>query len=336
MGYGARLGGFLDFSTVLQRMRPDLQRVEDRLLAETALEFPLVGDILRALIVSGGKRLRPLLLLLAAKPFHYDLERLVPAAAGIELLHTASLIHDDSIDGASRRRGQPTLNALFDSSIVIMVGDYMFARSAMLAASTMNPRVLAVFARCLGSICDGQLRELFASRRTDISLDDYQRRIYEKTASLFAGSAEIGAILAEAPEDQIEALREFGSAMGMAFQIVDDVLDFRGSEDELGKPAGQDLRQGTVTLPTMLFLADGKATREEREFVEEVIRYGPADDAALTTAVRLIRESGALEEALAVAKSYVEEAKELLAELPPTEGRAMLAALADHALARRI
>ncbi len=326
----------MDFNTVLQQMRPDLQRVEDRLLAETALEFPLVGDILRALIVSGGKRLRPLLLLLAAKPFRYDLERLIPAAAGIELLHTASLIHDDSIDGASRRRGQPTLNALFDPSIVIMVGDYMFARSAMLAASTMNPRVLAVFARCLGNICDGQLRELFASRRTDLSLDDYQRRIYGKTASLFAGSAEIGAILAEAPEEQIEALREFGSAMGMAFQIVDDVLDFRGSEDELGKPPGQDLRQGTVTLPTMLFLTDGKATREEREFVEDVIRHGPVDDTALSTAIQLICKSGVLEEALAVAKSYVEEAKGLLAEIPPTEGRAMLAALADHALARRV
>ncbi len=326
----------MDFNTVLQQMRPDLQRVEDRLLAETALEFPLVGDILRALIVSGGKRLRPLLLLLAAKPFRYDLERLIPAAAGIELLHTASLIHDDSIDGASRRRGQPTLNALFDPSIVIMVGDYMFARSAMLAASTMNPRVLAVFARCLGNICDGQLRELFASRRTDLSLDDYQRRIYGKTASLFAGSAEIGAILAEAPEEQIEALREFGSAMGMAFQIVDDVLDFRGSEDELGKPPGQDLRQGTVTLPTMLFLTDGKATREEREFVEDVIRHGPVDDTALSTAIQLICKSGVLEEALAVAKSYVEEAKGLLAEIPPTEGRAMLAALADHALTRRV
>ncbi len=316
-------------------MRPDLQRVEERLLAETALEFPYVSDILQSLIRAGGKRLRPLLLLLAAKPFRYDLDRLVPAAAGIELLHTASLIHDDSIDGASLRRGQPTLNALFEPSVVIMVGDYMFARSAMLAASTMNPRVLAVFARCLGSICDGQLRELFASRRIDISLDDYQRRIYGKTASLFAASAEIGAILAEATDDQIELLREFGGAMGMAFQIVDDVLDFQANEAELGKPAGQDLRHGTVTLPTMLFLQNGKATVDQRALVMEVIQREGTDESLVATAVQLIRESGALEEALDYARRFVEEAKALLTELPPSDDRDMLAALADHALARR-
>lgn len=317
-------------------MRPDLQRVEERLLEETALEYPLLGDILRALILAGGKRLRPLLLLLAAKPFTYDLDRLLPAAAGIELLHTASLIHDDSIDGAQLRRGQPTLNVLFEPSVVIMVGDYLFARSAMLAASTMNPRVLAVFARCLGSICDGQLRELFASRRTDLSLADYERRIYGKTASLFAGSAEIGAILADAPDEQIELLREFGGAMGMAFQIVDDVLDFRGSEAELGKPAGQDLRQGTVTLPTMLFLSDGKASTEERAFVESIIHQGPPSDEELAKALELIRNSGAIEDALGYARRYVEEAKALLAALPPNEGRDMLAALADHAISRHI
>lgn len=332
---GSRRGGQLDFTTVLDRMRPDLQRVEDRLLAETALEFPIVSEIPQALVRAGGKRLRPLLLLLAAKPFRYDLERLVPAAAGIELLHTASLIHDDSIDGAARRRGQPTLNVLFEPSVVIMVGDYMFARSAMLAASTMNPRVLAVFARCLGSICDGQLREIFSARRADIGLDDYQRRIYGKTASLFAASAEIGAILADATDEQIELLSEFGGAMGMAFQIVDDILDLLGNEAELGKPAGQDLRQGTMTLPTMLFLQNGRATSEQRNFVLEVIQHGAPDDTAIATAVTLIRESGALDEAFDYARRYVEEAKYLLTHLPPSEGRDMLAALADHALARR-
>ncbi|MCX7623710.1 MAG: polyprenyl synthetase family protein [Thermomicrobium sp.] len=315
-------------------MRPDLQRVEDRLVAETTLEFPLVSDILHGLIRAGGKRLRPLLLLLAARPFRYDLDRLVPAAAGIELLHTASLIHDDAIDGSPLRRGQPTLNTVFEPSVVIMVGDYLFARSAMLAASTMNPRVLAVFARCLGSICDGQLRELFAAHRTDVGFDDYQRRIYGKTASLFAAAAEIGGILAEATDEQLDILREFGGAVGLAFQIVDDILDFRGNEAELGKPAGQDLRQGTVTLPTMLFLQNGKATAEQRALVAEILAQG-ANDATIATAVALIRDSGALEEAFDYARRFVEEAKALLAQLPESESRDMLAALADHALARR-
>lgn len=328
-------GGPLEFTTVLERMQPDLRRVEERLLAETVVEYPLVGDILRELIAAGGKRLRPLLLLLAAKPFRYDLDRLVPAAAGIELLHTASLIHDDSIDHAETRRGKPTLNALLDPEVVILVGDYMFARSAMLAASTMNPRVLAVFASCLGSICDGQLREIFAAHSTDVTLDDYQRRIYGKTAALFASSAEIGAILGEATDDQIATLREFGSCLGMAYQIIDDILDLREDSTRLGKPAGHDLRQGTVTLPTMLFLQQERGTAAERALVSRIVSEGAESAEALATAVQAIRTSGVLEQAWQFAVHYIEDARQLLSRLPDGEARAMLEALAQHAIERQ-
>ncbi len=323
----------MEVDTVLEALRSDLQRVEDRLLAETALEYPLVSDILRGLVGAGGKRLRPLLVLLAARPFNYDLERLVPAAAGIELLHTASLIHDDSIDHADLRRGHPTLNSLFPPEIVIMVGDYMFARSAMLAASTMNPRVLAVFANCLGSICDGQLREIFSARRVDLSLDDYQRRIYGKTAALFAGSAEIGAILGEASDEEIDALRRYGGYLGMAFQIVDDVLDLRESTEQIGKPTGHDLRQGTMTLPTMLFLQKRLGDAATRQLVEHVLR-GIADDDDLRAAVLAIRHSGAIEQAVEIARHYVDLARESLQGIPPGEARDMLEAVAEHAVER--
>lgn len=324
----------MDFGTVLEAMRPDLKRVEDRLLEETALEYPLVGDILRGLIGAGGKRLRPLLVLLAARAFNYDLDRLVPAAAGIELLHTASLIHDDSIDHAELRRGQPTLNSVLPPEVVIMVGDYMFARSAMLAASTMNPRVLAVFANCLGSICDGQLREIFAARRADVSLDDYQRRIYGKTAALFAGSAEIGAILGDATDKEIDALRRYGGHLGMAFQIVDDVLDLRESTDHIGKPAGHDLRQGTVTLPTMLFLQNRLGDASSLALVEHVLTESAPGDHEVAAAVLAIRRSGAIEQAIELAWQYVEQAREALEAIPEGETRDMLAALAEHAVQR--
>ncbi|MCM8749189.1 polyprenyl synthetase family protein [Thermomicrobiaceae bacterium CFH 74404] len=324
----------MDFGTVLEAMRPDLKRVEDRLLEETALEYPLVGDILRGLIGAGGKRLRPLLVLLAARAFNYDLDRLVPAAAGIELLHTASLIHDDSIDHAELRRGQPTLNSVLPPEVVIMVGDYMFARSAMLAASTMNPRVLAVFANCLGSICDGQLREIFAARRADVSLDDYQRRIYGKTAALFAGSAEIGAILGDATDKEIDALRRYGGHLGMAFQIVDDVLDLRESTDHIGKPAGHDLRQGTVTLPTMLFLQNRLGDASSLALVEHVLTESAPGDHEVAAAVLAIRRSGAIEQAIELAWQYVEQAREALEAIPEGETRDMLAALAEHAVER--
>ena len=154
---------------------------------------------------------------------------LVSAAAGVEMLHTASLVHDDTIDKSQLRRGQPTLNSMFDCGTVILIGDYLFAQSAILAAETMNPRVVAIFASTLADICDGQLQEVFTAHRLDQTREDYNRRIYGKTASLFAGAAEMGAVIGGATEEAIQNLRAFGSDVGMAFQIVDDVLDLRSS-----------------------------------------------------------------------------------------------------------
>jgi geranylgeranyl pyrophosphate synthase len=324
----------LDLSDVLYTMRSDLARVEERLREEANMEYPVVGEIVDNLIGAGGKRLRPLLLLLAAKPFEYDIDELLPAAAGVELLHNASLIHDDTVDHADVRRGQPTLNSILPSETVILLGDYLFARSAMLAAATMNPRVVGVFASTLAKICDGQLSEVFTSRQVDQSLEDYKRRIYGKTASLFAGSAEMGAIIGQAPGDQIEAMRDFGGHIGMAFQIIDDVLDLRETTDSIGKPAGLDLRQGTVTLPTMLFFEHNKQNGHHAEFVTRVIDGNDVSDTEYDKAVQIIRDSGALEAAIEIAEDYVEKARQIIRDLPPGEAADMLEALAMESLSR--
>jgi len=324
----------LDLSDVLSVMRADVARVEDRLREEVRVDFPFVGEILQGLIEAGGKRLRPLLLLLAARPFNYVFERLLPAAVGVELLHTASLIHDDTVDKAMLRRGRPTLNSLFNTETVILLGDYVFARSAMMAAATQNPRVVQVFASSLAHICDGQLREIFTARELQQSIDDYRKRIFGKTASLFAGSAEMGAILGEANDEQIDALRRFGGHLGMAFQIVDDVLDLRESTDQIGKPAGLDLRQGTITLPTMLFFQLNRGNGRHAELVRRVVGGHDATDEDYATATAVIRESGALEHALEIAAEYVRNAKEELRVIPAGEGRDMLEVLADHSLSR--
>ncbi|HET7034776.1 MAG TPA: polyprenyl synthetase family protein [Thermomicrobiaceae bacterium] len=312
-------------------MGADLRRVEDRLRDETRVNYPFIGEILTELIAAGGKRLRPLLLLLAARPFDYELEQLLPAAAGVELLHTASLIHDDTIDHAELRRGRPTLNSRISTETVILFGDYIFARAAMLAAATMNPRVVGVFASTLGEICDGQLQEIFTTRQLEQSRDDYLRRIFGKTAALFAGSAEMGAILGQAAPDAVDALRRFGGDVGMAFQIIDDVLDLRENTAHLGKPSGLDLRQGTITLPTMMFVeqADG----DGRELARRVID-GRASDREHEELVRAIRASDALSDALRVAECYVAGAHAALEPIPDGESRRMLAALADHSLRR--
>lgn len=323
----------MEFAQVIENLRPDLERVETRLREAAAIDFPVLGDIVDTLIDAGGKRLRPVTLLLSAKPFNYDIDKLVSAAAGIELLHTASLVHDDTIDQAQLRRGQPTLNSMFDTGTVIMLGDYLFARSAMLAAETMNPRVVAVFASTLGHICDGQLHEILTAHNTEQTREDYERRIFGKTASLFAGAAEMGAILSGANDTEIEAMRSFGSDVGMAFQIVDDVLDLRGSTEEIGKPAGLDLRQGTITLPTMIFMAqaDGSATATA---VRRIVDGDSVTDEELSIVTRSIRESGALEEAIDTARIFVESAKQRLDFIEDQDVVEQLHAIADSSLAR--
>lgn len=323
----------MEFAQVVHNLRADLDAVETRLREAADLNFPVLGDIVDTLIGAGGKRLRPLLLLLSAKPFEYNLASLVPAAAGIEMLHTASLVHDDTIDRAQLRRGTPTLNSMFDTGTVIMLGDYLFARSAMLAAETMNPRVVAVFATTLGHICDGQLHEILTAHSIEQTTQDYERRIFGKTASLFAGAAEMGAIISGAPETRIQAMRDFGSDVGMAFQIVDDVLDLRGSTEEIGKPAGLDLRQGTITLPTMLFMAqaDGSPTAT---MVRRIVDGEDTSDEELQVVARSIRESGALDEAVSTARVFVERAKDRLTFIEDPALLDALHAVADSALIR--
>lgn len=326
----------LQRTDVFGTMRADLERVNDRVAEAARVRYPLASTLLADIVEAGGKRLRPLLLLLAGRAYAYEenLDPLVSAAAGVELLHTASLIHDDTVDRASLRRGKPTLNSMLSAGSVILIGDFLFAQSAILAAATNNTRVVAVFASTLGDICDGQLMEMFDAQRLDQTRKEYERRIYGKTASLFAGSAEMGAILAGAPEAHIAALRDFGADVGMAFQIVDDVLDLTGGTEDLGKPAGHDLRQGTITLPTIIYLAGIPRHSREWRAVEAIVSGEVTDEDLVSTVIESIRRSGAVAEAFAVAEGYVSRAKAALAVVPDEETRDLLAELADIAVHR--
>ena len=315
-------------------MQDDLRRVEARVEQAANLDFPLVSDMVLELVRSGGKRLRPIVLILSGRAFSDNVDPLVTAAAGVELLHTASLVHDDTVDRSALRRGKPTLNSVLNAGSVILIGDYLFAQSAMLAAATESPRVVAVFASTLGDICDGQLREMFDAHRLDQSRTDYDRRTYGKTASLFAGAAEMGAILGGAPEDQIHALRAYGADLGMAFQIVDDVLDLREGTKRLGKPAGQDLRQGTVTLPTMLYAAGLTPRSAAFNQLQAVIAGETDDEAMFDQVIADIRGAGVLEQATAEAKSFGDRAGVHLQNLPHGEARALLEEVIDLVSAR--
>ena len=313
-------------------MRPDLDRVEARVAKVAQVNFPAASSLVSDIVSAGGKRLRPLILLLAARGYRYaeHLEEIVTAAAGIELLHTASLVHDDTVDRAAIRRGKPTLNSALSSSAAILIGDLLFAHSAMLAAATNSVRVVSIFASTLGEICDGQLREMFGGQNLDQSREDYEIRTYGKTASLFAGSAEMGAVLGEASQDQTVALRQYGSDLGMAFQIVDDVLDYVGDEARTGKPVGGDLHQLTITLPGIRLLEEDPENAELRRVFED----GDTSDEAIAAAVAAVKATGAIDFALDDARRFARMAVAELSVLPDLPARRSLAGLADYVVER--
>lgn len=316
--------------SLFESVRADLQKVEELLHEIVQVEQAPLAALLGHIVRNRGKRLRPALVLLAAKFCNYPLEQLAPVAAAVELLHTASLVHDDLIDNAGTRRGNPTLNALAGSRAPILIGDYIFAKSAQTAVRGHNLRVMDVFARTLMLICEGELREVLSTRQWPQTTEEYHEKIACKTASLFSLSAECGAILSGAGEDFIVALREYGHNVGMAFQIIDDVLDIAGDEGQLGKPVGGDLRQGTVTLPIIYHLDSAPAD----SMVRAIVAGDNHTEAEIQEAIRLIVQSPAIERSYAHARLFTQAAKSALHILPDNEYRRALAGLADYIVER--
>lgn len=315
----------------LDLVREDLQRVEAKLRDTAQIEFAPLAGALHALLDSGGKRLRPALVVLATKFYPCDEAKVLSLAAAVETLHTATLVHDDMIDRSLLRRGRPTLNAIWSDSATVLAGDYLFARAANFAAETENTRVVSIFARTLMIICDGELRQIFGAGNRLPTREDYYRRIYSKTASLFAASTEAGGVLSGAPEHQVRALREYGHNLGMAFQITDDVLDFVGDEKELGKPVGSDLRQGTITLPVLHFLEE----HPEDEVLSRVLWGRERGEEEIRRAVARVRDSRAIAASMAEARGFIARAQEALQALPANVYRQAMHDLADFVVERR-
>jgi geranylgeranyl pyrophosphate synthase len=324
----------LEIDSVLDLVRPGLERVRGELAAGVRVEYPIIATVLENLVAAGGKRLRPALVFLSAHFGDYDLDTLVPIASSVEMLHTATLVHDDTIDHALLRRGNRTLNSIINEGTTILMGDYMFAQCAVLIAKPGIPRVTSVLAQALADICDGELQQAFTAHRWAADRVGYAKRIYCKTAALFAAAAEMGAIASHVAEDVVKAMREYGRCLGIAFQIIDDVLDFRSSASELGKPVGNDLRQGIVTLPVIWYAEHHPADHKTLDMLRGAVEDGQDDN--VDAVIAIVSKSGALEAALTEAKSYVDEAKKHLLGLPDNEYRQALFSLADYAVERRI
>ena len=317
-------------ATIYDPVQDELAEVEATLQSVKQIEYPWLEEMLDQVLAGGGKRLRPTIALLAGRLGEYQPERLVPLAASIELLHTATLVHDDVIDSSDTRRGRPTANASYHNATAVMLGDYMFAHAANLICLTEDLNVVKLFSRTLMAMASGELTQDMSAHQYSQDTMEYFHRIAGKTASLFATSAEGGAMVAGIAKEWTDALRSYGENVGMAFQIVDDILDFTGDEEELGKPVGSDLMQGTLTLPALLLME----RNPDNNPIQKLFRNKRRQD-HLAEAVSLIQNSDILDESQAVARDFRDRAVSALDPLPDTDARTALIEIADYVLGRR-
>lgn len=288
---------------------------EEKLLSETS------GHLLNA----GGKRLRPAFALLAGKTFQYDLEKLLPLAVALELIHMATLVHDDVVDASVTRRGIPTVKAKWGNQVSVYTGDFIFGQSLIQIARCNNTKIAEILADVSVKMSEGEIVQLRTTFDPKQSLRDYLFRIKRKTALLISASCELGALAAGAPENFIRALRWYGYYLGMAFQITDDILDLIAEEKELGKPVGSDLRQGVVTLPVIFALQ--KSPR--KEWLAEVVGKPDKKEGEVLEAIDEIKKCGAIEYSFGVSQRYLIKAKQRLEILPESHAKKSLALIAD-------
>jgi geranylgeranyl pyrophosphate synthase len=283
------------------------------------------------LLAAGGKRVRPALVLLTGNMLGADPERLITLAAAIEMLHTATLVHDDLIDGSLMRRGNATLNAKWTPAATVLTGDFVFARAAKLAAQTGSLAVMEEFAETLAIMVNGELTQMFDSRGL-VSRENYYERIYAKTGSLFELSTHGAAIISPVDKEMTEKARIFGKQLGTAFQIVDDILDFTGEQATVGKPVGSDLLHGLVTLPALYYIE----SHPEDENVKTLLTGNYHNTKQMIALVESIRQSDAIALALKEAKQFATDALKSLNGQPPSEERAALEKLTEYITNREI
>jgi len=293
---------------------------------------PRIPEVTAHLVEAGGKRLRPMLTLAAAALCGYAGEHHLRLAATVEFIHTATLLHDDVVDESGQRRGRPTANLLWDNKSSVLVGDYLFSRSFQLMVETENLRVLDILANASATIAEGEVLQLTAAQ--DLATDEaiYLQVVRGKTAALFSAACQVGGVIAGAQEERVQALYDYGDALGVAFQIVDDLLDYQGDAQSTGKNVGDDFRERKLTLPVIKAVAQADA--EERAFWTRTIEKGDQQDADLDRALDILHARGALDETRAAAIGWVADARTALGVLPEHPVRDMLDHLADYVVAR--
>ena len=319
------------FADVQKLARQDMQ-VVDRLIS-TSLEsdVALVSQVSQYIVTSGGKRLRPLLLLLAARALGYEGEQHVRSAAIIEFIHTATLLHDDVVDSSARRRGRDTANTVFGNQASVLVGDFLYSRAFQMMVDIDSMRVMQILADATNTIAAGEVMQLMTVHDPDTTEDSYRQVIYRKTARLFEAGAQIAAVLAERDPADEAAMITYGQNLGAAFQLVDDALDYNASADELGKNLGDDLAEGKATLPLIYAMQQG--SDEDKEIIRNAIVEGGLDQLERITAI--IEATGALEYTARRAQEAADTAIAALSGIPDSAYKQALVSVAEFSVQRR-
>lgn len=293
---------------------------------------PRIPEVTAHLVEAGGKRLRPMLTLAAARMCGYGGPYHVHLAATVEFIHTATLLHDDVVDESAQRRGRPTANLLWDNQSSVLVGDYLFARSFQLMTEPGSMPVMRILSNAAATIAEGEVLQLTAAQNLATDEAVYLQVVRGKTAALFSAATEVGGVIADAPKDHVQALFDYGDALGIAFQIVDDLLDYRGDTGATGKNVGDDFRERKLTLPVIKAVA--KADAEERAFWTRTIEKGRQEEGDLDHALALLHKHDTLSATQLDARNWAERAKTALAPLPEHELKEMLTDLADYVVSR--
>ena len=309
---------------------PDMAQVDAVIRTRLSSDVALIDQISHYIIGAGGKRIRPRLVLLFAGALGFQGPERFELAAIVEFIHTATLLHDDVVDESSLRRGRQTANALFGNAASVLVGDFLYSRAFQMMVSINRMRVLEVLADATNVIAEGEVLQLMNMHDPDLAVDDYLRVIRYKTAKLFEASARLGAVISGASHDIEEACADYGRSLGTAFQLVDDLLDYQGETQELGKNVGDDLREGKPTLP--LLVAMERGTTQQRALIRHAIEHGEVQ--RLAEIVTIVRDTGALELTRDAARSEADKARQCLHRLPPSTYREALLELCVRSVDR--
>ncbi len=315
----------------LSYLHDELARVEELMLSQTENYHPDLRNAVSVILASGGKRIRPRIILLIGNMLGADQEKLVILATAIEMLHTASLVHDDLIDGSLLRRGIPTLNSKWSPAATVLTGDFLFASASDMASRTESVEVMGLIARCLMTIVNGEVNQLFSSR-CSTNIEEYFRRIYSKTASLFETSTHCSAVISGSDNQQCALLTKFGYNLGMAFQVVDDILDYTGEEKTVGKPVGGDIRQGLITLPLLYYMEQYPQDPLVKRLQQ---RNCLQDDDEVHQLVQSVAQSEAIDRSHQFAVNFVNDAEESMMTFPASLERDALVEIARYIIERK-